>query len=76
MQLRDAIELLRARVGTLTESSVQQQRQLAQAEHLAPLFERLGERFTFRTPEEVLDRLELLEGDQLGAMDQLQRVRG
>lgn len=46
-------------------------RRLAMHEKLEPLFDRLGEMFTFRDPIEVVQRLELLEDDKLGALSQM-----
>ena len=70
-QLRDTIDLLRARLHGQTQREVENQRRLQQHTRLEPLFERLAEAFTFQSPEAVLDRLELLEDDKMGTFDQL-----
>ncbi|GAX84026.1 hypothetical protein CEUSTIGMA_g11450.t1, partial [Chlamydomonas eustigma] len=70
-QLRDTIDLLRARLHGQTQREVENQRRLQLHNRLEPVFDRLAEAFTFQSPEEVLDRLELLEDDKLGSFDQL-----
>ncbi|KAG1659895.1 hypothetical protein FOA52_006601 [Chlamydomonas sp. UWO 241] len=70
-QLRDTIDLLRARLHGQSQRELENQRRLQQHSRLEPLFDRLAESFSFQTPEQVLDRLELLEDDRLGTFDQL-----
>eukprot|EP00955_Chlamydomonas_euryale_P035860 350255-Chlamydomonas_euryale.AAC.16 len=70
-QLRDTIDLLRARLHGQSQRELENQRRLQQHSQLEPLFDRLAEQFSFSTPEQVLDRLELLEDDRLGTFDQL-----
>lgn len=43
-------------------------------ERLEPLFDQLAEKFVFKNPQDVVDRLEFLENDKLGNMDLLIRV--
>lgn len=75
-QLREAIDLMRARLHSSGVREVEAQRRLAQHSKLEPLFDRLAECFTFSNPEEVVARLEFLEDDKLGTFDQLLRVGG
>lgn len=74
-QLRGTVDLLRARLHSQSQREIENQRRLAMFTRLEPLFDRLAERFTFRTPGEVVDRLEFLENDKLGTMDQLIRAQ-
>lgn len=55
----------------MTRAQVDNMRRLAMFERLEPLFSKLGEMFTFRDPMEVIERLELLEDDKLGALSQM-----
>ncbi|GIL81950.1 hypothetical protein Vretimale_1514 [Volvox reticuliferus] len=74
-QLREAVDLLRARLHSSGLREVDAQRRLAQHSKLEPLFDRLAECFTFSSPEEVVARLEFLEDDKLGTFDQLLRTQ-
>ncbi|GLC58228.1 hypothetical protein PLESTB_001335600 [Pleodorina starrii] len=74
-QLREAVELMRARLHSAGLREVDAQRRLAQHSKLEPLFDRLAECFTFNSPEEVVARLEFLEDDKLGTFDQLLRTQ-
>ncbi|KAG2449011.1 hypothetical protein HYH02_005765 [Chlamydomonas schloesseri] len=74
-QLREAIDLMRARLHSSGVREVEAQRRLAQHSKLEPLFDRLAECFTFSNPEEVVARLEFLEDDKLGTFDQLLRTQ-
>ncbi|GFR39845.1 hypothetical protein Agub_g341 [Astrephomene gubernaculifera] len=74
-QLREALDLLRARLHSSGLREVEAQRRLAQHSKLEPLFDRLAETFTFSSPEEVAARLEFLEDDKLGTFDQLLRTQ-
>ncbi|EFJ43468.1 hypothetical protein VOLCADRAFT_96325 [Volvox carteri f. nagariensis] len=74
-QLRQAVDLLRARLHSSGLREVDAQRRLAQHSKLEPLFDRLAECFTFNSPEEVVARLEFLEDDKLGTFDQLLRTQ-
>jgi len=53
----------------------EQQRRLQQHGRLEPLFDRLAENFAFKSPEDVVARLEFLEDDKLSSLDELIRVR-
>lgn len=66
-QLRDTIDMLRARAHAQSMREVEAQRRLQQHARLEPLFDRLAETFVFKTPEEVVERLEFLEDDKVGA---------
>jgi hypothetical protein len=53
----------------------EQQRRLQQHSRLEPLFDRLAENFAFKSPEDVVARLEFLEDEKLSSLDELIRVR-
>lgn len=68
------INLLRGQLHDQTQREMDHRRRLDMHERLDPLFNRLAETFVFKSPEEVIDRLEFLESDKLGKMDLLTRV--
>ncbi|CAD7699012.1 unnamed protein product [Ostreobium quekettii] len=73
--LRATVELLRGRLHAQTQREIEHQRRLQLHARLEPVFDRLAEKFVFKNPEEVVDRLEFLENDKLGTMDLLLRAR-
>ncbi|GMH32591.1 hypothetical protein BSKO_00425 [Bryopsis sp. KO-2023] len=73
--LRETVDLLRGRLHAQTQREIDNQRRLQMHTKLEPLFDRLAETFVFKSPEEVVDRLEFLENDKLGNMDLLIRAQ-
>ena len=70
-QLRETIDLLRARLHGQSQREVDHERRLQQHTKLEPLFDRLQENFSYSTPEQVIERLQLLEDDRLGTFGSL-----
>lgn len=75
-ELREALDVLRARCAAQAARETDALRRLAVSSRLDPLFDRLAESFDFRSPEEVVARLEHLEDDKLGASEELARASG
>eukprot|EP00696_Hemimastix_kukwesjijk_P014061 gnl/Hemi2/27980_TR9237_c0_g1_i1.p1 gnl/Hemi2/27980_TR9237_c0_g1~~gnl/Hemi2/27980_TR9237_c0_g1_i1.p1 ORF type:complete len:533 (+),score=77.87 gnl/Hemi2/27980_TR9237_c0_g1_i1:265-1863(+) len=63
--LRYTIDLLRKKLNKMSAREMENQRKLKVFTKLDPIFEKLRTRFQFDSPEEVIDRLESLENQQL-----------
>jgi hypothetical protein len=67
LALEDTVKLLRSKLHSQGQREVDNMRRLAVHQRLEPVFDKLGEMFTFKDPMEIVDRLEFLEDGHLDA---------
>ncbi|KAF5843208.1 hypothetical protein DUNSADRAFT_884 [Dunaliella salina] len=73
--MQERLEDVRGQLEEALNTVQEQQRRLQQHTQLEPIFDRLAENFAFKSPEDVVARLEFLEDEKLGSLDELIRVR-
>jgi len=71
VELRQTIGLLQQKVLSANEREIEHQRKLCVFTRLEPIFSRLAEQFSFGSPDEVVNRLEFLEHQQMSNSEAL-----
>jgi hypothetical protein len=73
--LRNTAALLRCKINSQGQRETDYLRRTAMYSKLEPIFDKLGELFNYKSPMEIVERLEFLEGSQLGAHERLADVQ-